>query len=96
LRHVENEGFEEIHFFGDKTDEVHCPFVDAYVDLIFDVWRFRAEMTMRFMRRSRRCIERVSRRTLHSRVKALRIKLLSLTIRSGYAGSCFWRLEMLH
>jgi len=22
LRHVENEGFEEIHFFGDKTSEV--------------------------------------------------------------------------
>ena len=33
LRHVENEGFEEIHFFGDKTSAVRAfPICDAYVD----------------------------------------------------------------
>ena len=30
LRHVEDEGFEEIHFFGDKTYEVCYPYPTEY------------------------------------------------------------------
>lgn len=43
LRHVENEGFEEIHFFGDKTHKASC-FVIFTVDCLNSL--FRAGMTM--------------------------------------------------
>jgi hypothetical protein len=98
LRHVQNEGFEEIHFFGDKTEVVR--FLLASLTLIIDHRQlmsgaFRAEMTMRFMRRSSRCIWIRSRMTLlHTPAKALHMRLLDPRIQSRYAGNCFWMYKM--
>jgi phosphomannomutase len=36
LRHVEKEGFDEIHFFGDKTHKVICCSRIANISLIID------------------------------------------------------------
>lgn len=45
LKHVEDEGFEEIHFFGDKVHKVSS----FYVKPIFSLTWNRAEMTTKYI-----------------------------------------------
>jgi phosphomannomutase len=44
LKHVEDEGFEEIHFFGDKTYKVSSLYLNCGMLLMY----IRAEMTLKF------------------------------------------------